>query len=56
MARRAPTSLPREAITAGFPAEGHLVQLIIVRCAFRLCRYYGLEGPVHTTRLTRGSD
>ena len=63
MARRAPsvnlmvaTSLPREAIIAGFPAAGHLVQLIIVRCAFRLCRYDGLEGPVHTTRSTRGFD
>ena len=37
-------------------ARGYLVQVIIVRCAFRLCRYYGLEGLVLTTRLTRGSD
>ena len=61
--RRAPsvtleraTSLPREAIIAGFPAAEHLVQLIIIQCAFRLRRCYGLEGLVHTTRLTRGSD
>ena len=63
MARRAPfvsltvaISLPREAMIAGFPAAGHLVQLISIRCAFRLCRYDGLEGTVHTTRLTRGYD
>jgi primosomal replication protein N len=61
--RRAPsvtleraTSLPREAIIAGFPAVEHLVQLKIIQCAFRLRRCYGLEGLVHTTRLTRGSD
>jgi hypothetical protein len=60
--RRAPsvtleraTSLPREAIIAGFPAVEHLVQLKIIQCAFRLRRCYGLEGLVHTTRLTRGS-
>ena len=61
--RRAPsvtleraTSLPREAIIAGFPVAEHLVQLKIIQCAFKLCRYYALEGPVHTTRSTHGFD